>query len=232
MPSPLVVALDFSSSTDALALVDKLDPSRCRLKVGKEVFTHFGPDFVRQLVQRQFDVFLDLKFHDIPTTVAKACQAAADLGVWMINVHALGGPAMLKAARDSLSSHSNDGPLLIAVTILTNFDQGQLQQVGISHSVRDETLLLAKLAHESGCDGVVASPQEVALIKKSCPRLLTVTPGIRMTSDVLDDQNRIMTPRQAIEAGSDYLVIGRPITQSNDPMGALARIESQLGERT
>ncbi|WP_367607174.1 orotidine-5'-phosphate decarboxylase [Legionella sp. W05-934-2] len=228
MEKSIIVALDYASQVEALALIDQLDATRCRLKVGKEMFTRFGPDFVKLLVNRQFDVFLDLKFHDIPNTVAKACQSAADLGVWMVNVHASGGPAMLDAARQSLESYGTKRPLLIAVTVLTSFDQQQLHQIGIEHSIEQQVLLLADLASKAGCDGVVASALEASAIKQNTPSLLTVTPGIRLSDSSLDDQKRVMTPAKARKGGSDFLVIGRPITQAKNPMSVLQAIEKEL----
>ncbi len=228
MYKPVIVALDFSSKADALTLVEQLDPAKCRVKVGKEMFTRFGPDFVKELVGREFDVFLDLKFHDIPNTVANACQAAADLGVWMVNVHASGGPAMLQAANQSLETYGVSRPLLIAVTVLTSFDQNELSYIGIEHPMNEQVMRLTYLTSEAGCDGVVASPLEVSMIKQRYPSILTVTPGIRLSADAKDDQKRIMTPKKAIQAGSDFLVIGRPITQSQNPMKVLLCIEKEL----
>ena len=207
----IVVALDFDHINKAEAFVEKLDPQLCRLKVGKEMFTHFGPSFVTGLVDKNYDVFLDLKFHDIPNTVAKACQAAADLGVWMVNVHASGGPKMMEHARKSLDKYATDKPLLIAVTVLTSMDQQQL-------------------TYDCGLDGVVCSAQESSLLKSSIAQnFKLVTPGIRPVGSAKGDQIRVMTPKQAIQAGSDYLVIGRPITQSADPLATLIEINNSIG---
>lgn len=224
----ILVALDFNQADKALALVDQLDPSQCRLKVGKELFTAAGPEFVKQLHARDFEVFLDLKFHDIPNTVAKACAAAADLGVWMLNVHAQGGRKMLEAAAESLQSFGNDKPLLIAVTILTSMDNADLLELGLPNS---DVIVpkLAGLAKNSGLDGVVCSALEAKMIKQACGSdFLTITPGIRPANSQKDDQSRVMTPIKAVENGADYLVIGRPITQSENPSKALDDIFQQL----
>ena len=225
----IVVALDFDQKYTAEAFVDKLDPQLCRLKVGKEMFTHFGPSFVTSLVKQNFDVFLDLKFHDIPNTVAKACQAAADLGVWMVNVHASGGPKMMEYARESLDKYTTNKPLLIAVTVLTSMDQQQLAAIGINSTPEEQVLKLAKLTHDCGLDGVVCSAQESTLLKTNIAKdFQLVTPGIRPEGSNKGDQIRVMTPKQAIQAGSDYLVIGRPITQSADPLATLIEINNSI----
>ena len=226
--SKIIVALDFPTQDAAKQLYSKLDPDRCKVKVGKELFTSAGPDLVRDLVDSGFDVFLDLKFHDIPNTVAKACKAAAELGVWMMNVHALGGRAMMEAAREGLESKSKR-PLLIAVTILTSHSESQLQEIGLTDKIPDQVKRLAALAQSSGLDGVVCSPQEVGMLREMHDEsFCLVTPGIRPQGSDKGDQNRIMTPRQAVELGASYLVIGRPITQAPDPMAALAAIENEL----
>lgn len=225
----IVIALDFDQKYKAEAFVEKLDPQMCRLKVGKEMFTHFGPDFVSYLVNKKYDVFLDLKFHDIPNTVAKACQAAADLGVWMVNVHASGGPKMMEYARKSLEPYDNNKPLLIAVTVLTSMDQQQLNAIGIDSSPGEQVLKLAKLTRDFGLDGVVCSAQESSLLKSALGSdFKLVTPGIRPEGSSKGDQIRVMTPKQAIQAGSDYLVIGRPITQSADPLNTLININNSI----
>lgn len=230
----IVVALDFDQINEAEAFVDKLDPQLCRLKVGKEMFTHFGPRFVTSLVDKNYDVFLDLKFHDIPNTVAKACQAAAELGVWMVNVHASGGPKMMEYARTSLDKYKSNRPLLIAVTVLTSMDQQQLMAIGIDSSPKQQVLKLAKLTYNCGLDGVVCSAQESSLLKSSFYNdslekdFKLVTPGIRPEGSDKGDQIRVMTPKEAIQAGSDYLVIGRPITQSADPLNTLIDINNSL----
>lgn len=227
--SKVVVALDFNQLKQAYNFIDKLDPSLCKLKVGKEMFTHFGPDFVKYLVNKEFKVFLDLKFHDIPNTVAKACIAAADLGVWMLNVHASGGPVMLEQAYKSLDSLGLDRPLLIAVTVLTSMDQAQLSAIGINCSPAEHVLNLAKLTKHSGLDGVVCSAQEASMLKQQLGQdFVLVTPGIRPEGSNKGDQMRVMTPRQAVTAGSDYLVIGRPVTQSDDPIATLIEINNGL----
>lgn len=227
--SPIIVALDFPDEKSALRLVEQLEPGRCRLKVGKELFTRSGPDLVRKLVKQNFDVFLDLKFHDIPNTVARACQAGADLGVWMINVHAMGGRKMLEAAREALPVNSSN-PKLIAVTVLTSMTGDDLKEIGLESSPAEQVKKLATLTHDSGLDGVVCSPHEISLLRESLAfPFELVTPGIRPQWSVTGDQKRIMTPSEAIKVGSNYLVIGRPITQAEDPMAALERIEKELG---
>lgn len=224
----IIIALDYNQADAAFALADQLDPQRCRLKVGKELFTSAGPDVVKGLQQRGFDVFLDLKFHDIPNTVAKAVAAAAELGVWMVNVHAQGGAKMLQAAVDSLASYGKDRPLLIAVTILTSMSAADLQALGLA-APKVMVEKLAKLTADNGLDGVVCSAQEAAMIKQLCGKdFLTVTPGIRPKGSAQGDQQRILTPAQAMEQGADYLVVGRPITQSADPLAALNAIYNEV----
>lgn len=224
-PRRIIVALDFSTADAALALAERLDPANCRLKVGKELFTRAGPALVEKLAARGFDVFLDLKYHDIPNTVAAACRAAADLGVWMLNVHALGGPAMLRAAREALPAH---GPLLVAVTVLTSLDREQLEAVGLAGEPAEQVSRLAGLAGAAGLDGVVCSPREIGLLRRQMGEdFCLVTPGIRPAGSAEDDQRRVMTPAEALNAGADYLVIGRPITAAPDPLEALRAI--QLG---
>ena len=214
----LIVALDIKKQNQALALVDKLTPTNCILKVGSEMFTLFGSQFVQLLVSKGFKVFLDLKFHDIPNTVAQACVAAAELGVWMINVHALGGSAMMVAASQALIRYGKDRPLLIAVTILTSSTQQVLTEIGIELPIEEQVIRLALLAKNAGLDGVVCGALEVPEIKAVCGKqFLTVTPGIRLAGNALDDQARIVSVEQAVSLGSDYLVVGRPITQAEDP---------------
>lgn len=224
--SKIVVALDYADAKSAIALVDRLDPSLCKLKVGKELFTAAGPQLVEQLVARQYDVFLDLKFHDIPNTVAKACQAAANLGVWMVNVHASGGQPMMQAAREGLDKAFGDqAPLLIAVTVLTSMDAPTLHSLGIQRALPEQVLALATLTQQSGLDGVVCSAQEASMLRKALgPDFCLVTPGIRPKDSSKDDQTRIVTPADAIALGASYLVIGRPITQADDPIVALNTI--------
>lgn len=227
--TPVVVALDFENKAQALNLVSQLDPALCRLKVGKEMFTHFGPALVLELQQRKFEVFLDLKFHDIPNTVAKAVKAAADLGVWMVNVHASGGSRMMSAARESLISYGTDKPHLIAVTVLTSMEQGDLVELGISLTPQQQVVKLAALTQQAGLDGVVCSAQEATLLKQQFGKdFMLVTPGIRPASSAPDDQRRVMTPLQALHAGVDYMVIGRPITKAAQPLEALHAIVQEL----
>lgn len=226
--SKIIVALDYPTADSALALAQQLDPSRCKLKVGKELFTRSGPAVVESLVGQGFDIFLDLKYHDIPNTVAKACAAAADLGIWMVNVHTLGGQAMMEAARAAVGDHA-DRPLLIGVTLLTSMDQHTFEQIGLQGSIADTVNRLAGLANDSGLDGVVCSAQEASLLRQQYgPDFQLVTPGIRPANSVQGDQHRTMTPKQAIDAGSSYLVIGRPITGADNPMAALESIELEL----
>ena len=224
----IVVALDYARPQDALALVNQLDPALCRVKVGKELFTTAGPQLVESLVKLGFGVFLDLKFHDIPTTVGKACEAASRLGVWMLNVHASGGRDMMQAAREGVE-RSGQQPLLIAVTVLTSMNQTSLQQIGVNDPLQDQVLRLAKLTQASGLDGVVCSAQEASLLRKVLgDTFCLVTPGIRPVTASLDDQSRVVTPTDAIQMGASYLVIGRPITKAPDPLAALAAIQQEL----
>lgn len=228
MSSPLIVALDHASLEAALPLVDRLDPARCRLKVGKELFVRGGPQAVTALAARGFEIFLDLKFHDIPHTVAAAVHAAADLGVWMVNVHAGGGRQMMEAARAVLERHGLSTHL-IAVTVLTSLDDRALAETGVTRGASAQALHLAGLAAESGMAGVVCSAQEAGGVRERCgEHFLRVTPGIRPESARRDDQSRVMTPSGAVAAGSTHLVIGRPITQASSPMDALEAIERSL----
>jgi orotidine-5'-phosphate decarboxylase len=224
----IVVALDFADAGSALDLAGRLDPRRCRVKVGKELFTVAGPDLVRALVARDYEVFLDLKFHDIPHTVAAACRAAAGLGVWMMNVHASGGRRMMQAARDALGDHAQR-PLLIAVTVLTSMDAEDLAEVGVALPPAQQVMHLATLAHGCGLDGVVCSAMEAgALRERFGAGFRLVTPGIRPAGAAHADQRRVMTPRAAIAAGATDLVIGRPITAAPDPLAVISSIEQQL----
>ena len=226
----IIVALDYSNAADALNMVDQLDPTLCRVKVGKELFTRSGPALVEQLVKRDFQLFLDLKFHDIPNTVAGACAAAADLGVWMVNVHASGGRRMMETARERLERCSNR-PHLIAVTILTSLTQGDIEEVGYRGTPAENVLTLAQLAHQSGMDGVVCSPLEAGLVRKEiADDFLLVTPGVRPASAKRDDQQRVMTPADAMRIGSNYLVVGRPITAAAEPLLALQAIQAEIDE--
>ena len=226
--SPVIVALDFPYREHALEMADRLDPALCRLKVGKELFTREGPVILQDLHQRGFDVFLDLKFHDIPNTVAKACGVAADQGVWMVNVHASGGSRMMEAARKTVDQ-AGTGTLLIAVTVLTSMERSDLAEIGLDIDPLVQVKKLARLAEGSGLDGVVCSAQEaVALRQQAASGFKLVTPGIRPADSASDDQRRTMTPAEAIQAGVDYLVIGRPITQAIQPDDALRSILATL----
>jgi len=232
----VIVALDFPDAAQALALVERLDPKQCKLKVGKELFVRAGPALVEALAAKGFKVFLDLKFHDIPNTVAQACRAAADLGVWMVNVHASGGLKMMRAAREAVDQVANP-PKLIAVTVLTSMSGEDLRQIGLDTEPAEQVARLAKLAHSAGMDGVVCSAQEAALLRREIGAgFLLVTPGIRPAGSEVGDQSRILTPARAIAAGADYLVVGRPITQADDPVAALhainAEIDTSLGKQT
>lgn len=221
-PPPFIIALDFPTVAEALQLATRLDPSLCHVKVGKELFTQGGPGIIEHLIKLDYQVFLDLKFHDIPNTVAAACRAAADLGVWMMDVHAFGGTAMLEAARNSLEKVSHP-PLLMAVTVLTSLTESDLKALGITDKPLDQAHRLARLAQSAGMDGVVCSAHEANSLRKNLGQdFYLVTPGIRPASwENPDDQRRTMTPRQALAAGADYLVIGRPVTRAADPLQAL-----------
>lgn len=220
----IIIALDFKDEASTMALVEQLNPALCRLKVGKELFVRCGPSLVTKLINKGFDVFLDLKFHDIPNTVAAACQAAAELGVWMVNVHASGGRKMMQAARESIEK-CHHKPLLIGVTVLTSLSRQDIAEIGLDLEPQDQVLRLAKLARDSGLDGVVCSPQEVTALKQDIGKdFCLVTPGVRPAGSEAGDQQRIMTPAKALQAGSDYLVIGRPITAHPEPIKALEAI--------
>lgn len=223
----IIVALDYHDQSQCMALVDQLDPSQCRLKIGKEMFTLFGPALVERIQRAGFDVFLDLKFHDIPNTVAKAVTAAASLGVWMVNVHASGGRRMMEAAQHALDSVETP-PKLIAVTVLTSMASEDLADIGVALSPADHAQRLARLALDCGLDGVVCSAQEASSMKNLSAECLTVTPGIRPANSAGDDQRRVMTPEQALQNGSDYLVVGRPITQAASPASALQEIFASI----
>lgn len=226
--SRVIVALDYPDARGAIELASRLDPKSCKLKVGKELFTAAGPALIEQLRRPGFDIFLDLKYHDIPNTVASACAAAAALGVWMINVHALGGRAMMTAAREAVAKVAKP-PRLIAVTLLTSMGAGDMADVGLGGTPRDAVPRLARLAQGCGLDGVVCSPQEAALLRRECGKgFLLVTPGIRPSDAALNDQHRVATPRQAVADGADYLVVGRPITRAADPVAALLRINGEI----
>ncbi len=226
----IIVALDFADPAAARALAPRLDPRACRVKVGKELFTRAGPGIVEELAGRGFEVFLDLKFHDIPNTVAAACRAAAELGAWMVNVHAQGGRAMMEAARDAVAG-ARRPPLLTAVTVLTSLDDAQLREIGYDGDAQGLVSRLAGLAEQAGLDGVVCSPREAARLRaERRAGFVLVTPGIRPAGVTSDDQKRVMTPADALAAGADYLVIGRPITAAGDPLKALQAIRVGIGE--
>lgn len=241
--TPVIVALDFPSERDAMQLVEQLTPSLCRLKVGKELFTRCGPGLVKQLVDKNFDVFLDLKFHDIPNTVAQACKAAADIGVWMMNVHALGGEKMMQAAKEALvdkKTSNNEAPILIAVTWLTSSGQAELDALGLNFTPQEMVQRLTKMTQNAGLDGVVCSAQEAPVLRETMnDDFILVTPGIRLddtkasgqhaSSIQKDDQNRVVTPEKAMADGASYLVIGRPITQAEDPCRVLRTINDAIG---
>ncbi len=228
MERRIIVALDYPDADAARQFVAKVRPELCRLKVGKELFVAAGPAFVQELVGQGYDVFLDLKFHDIPNTVAHACKAAARLGVWMMNVHASGGPRMLSAAREALEAMPRRS-LLIAVTVLTSMGGDELKAIGVEADAEQQVLRLAGLTHVAGLDGVVCSAQEAPQLRSALgSEFLLVTPGIRPAGSEAGDQTRILTPAQALRAGSDYLVIGRPITQAADPLAALDSIAREI----
>ena len=224
----IIVALDLAEPDQAMQLLARLNPSLCRIKIGKELFTRSGPALVEKVTSSGFAVFLDLKFHDIPNTVAKACKAAAELGVWMINVHALGGRKMLEAASDAVAN-SATRPLLVGVTLLTSLDARDLREIGISSTVEEQVVRLASLAQQSGLDGVVCSAWEARSLRaRFGPDFCLVTPGIRPAGAMSQDQARTMTPAEALQAGADYLVIGRPVTQASDPLAALQAIQTEI----
>lgn len=230
---PILVALDYDDKKAALNLIDQLDPEMCRLKVGKEMFTLFGPELVKDIHERQFELFLDLKFHDIPNTVAKAVTAAAELGVWMTNVHASGGLAMMEAAKNALQPYGKDAPLLIAVTVLTSMSDEDLSLLGINVPAVEHVKRLANLTHQAGLDGVVCSAKEASILKAAFGADFSlVTPGIRPAGAAVGDQHRVMTPEDALRAGSDYLVIGRPITKAANPLSALTEIYHSITKQS
>jgi orotidine-5'-phosphate decarboxylase len=225
----IIVALDYSNPEQAIQMADRVEPTLCRLKIGKELFTAAGPTLVDELMNRGFEIFLDLKFHDIPNTVAQACKVAARMNVWMVNVHALGGRKMLVAAREAIEQ-SSQRPKLIAVTILTSMAQGDLTDLGIKSTPADMVMKLSELVRDAGLDGVVCSAQESSMLRtRFGGEFCLVTPGIRPATAESGDQSRVMTPGAAIQAGSSYLVIGRPITQAADPLQALLAINKEMG---
>jgi orotidine-5'-phosphate decarboxylase len=224
----VIVALDYPAVSPAMDLLDRLDPAQCRVKIGKEMFTRAGPAFVEQVASKGFEIFLDLKYHDIPNTVAAACAAAADMGVWMMNVHASGGRKMMTAAAERVAT-LRDRPLLIAVTILTSLGQDDIAEIGYGGTPADNVRRLAALAEDSGLDGVVCSPLEVSPLRNDrAASFLLVTPGVRPAGAATDDQKRVMTPGDAIRAGASYLVVGRPITGAPDPLASLAAINAEV----
>jgi orotidine-5'-phosphate decarboxylase len=223
----IIVALDFPSEKLCLDFLQNVDPEKCRVKVGKELFTRCGPALVNRINAEGYDVFLDLKFHDIPNTVAGALKAAADLGVWMVNVHASGGVRMLEASREALNF--TGAPLLIAVTVLTSMAPEDLLQISVNNTPQQQVQLLANLTVDAGLDGVVCSAQETDFLREQYPAdFQLVTPGIRPSGDSVDDQKRVVTPRSALEQGSNFLVIGRPITQAESPAEKLDSIIQEI----
>ncbi len=226
---PIIVALDYNNSAEALSLAARLDPSLCRVKVGKELHTAAGPQVIDALMKLGLEVFLDLKFHDIPNTVASACKVAASQGVWMMNVHASGGKKMLASARDAVEKGNGNRPLLIAVTVLTSLSQHELGEIGLQPDMKSAVLNYASLAFDTGLDGVVCSAQEATWLKARFGEAFQlVTPGIRLAEDAKGDQSRVVTPTDAIKMGSDYLVIGRSITAAPDPIATLHKINNDL----
>ena len=218
----IIVALDFSNTREALTLIDQLDPAACRVKIGNELFTTAGPSFVKDVIQRKFDVFLDLKFHDIPNTVARAVSVVAEMGVWMTNIHAVGGGVMMEQAKSALDSFVDSRPLLLGVTVLTSMAEAELQDVGMDCNLEEQVKRLAGLSNAVGLDGVVCSAAETSMLRASLPaEFCLVTPGIRRPEDAVGDQKRVVGPAQAIVNGSDYLVVGRPITRADSPLEAL-----------
>jgi orotidine-5'-phosphate decarboxylase len=229
MDKPIVIALDFESAASASKFLTQIDPSQCRVKIGKELFTASGPDFVKQVIAEGFDVFLDLKFHDIPNTVARAVAVAAEMGVWMLNVHASGGSAMMTQSREALMPFGADRPLLIAVTVLTSMAREDLQEVGLNCEPVEQVKRLAQLTANAGLDGVVCSAAETKILRQTIgPDFCLVTPGIRRAEDSVGDQKRVTGPAEAVANGSNYLVVGRPITQAESPLDALNQFNSAV----
>ena len=234
--NPLVVALDVASPDRALFLVERLRGVAGMFKVGKQLFTAAGPEIVRKIIAMGEHVFLDLKFHDIPNTVAMAGVEAARLGVSVFNVHAMGGSKMMRAVNEAVTETAEreriTRPLILGVTVLTSHTQDSLIEVGIDRKLEDQVINLAKLCEESGLDGVVASPHEIAPIRSAVEDsgFVILTPGVRPAGASLDDQNRVMTPTEAILAGANFLVIGRPITAANDPVDATRKILDEINQ--
>tara|TARA_B110000444_G_scaffold70694_1_gene66432 strand:+ start:571 stop:1254 length:684 start_codon:yes stop_codon:yes gene_type:complete len=226
MDNRVIIPLDLEYSA-AIDMASNFDPSNCRLKIGSQLFTSSGPKIIKELDSKGFEIFLDLKFHDIPNTVYEAVRSAADLGVWMINVHASGGKNMLEASKNALIDF-DEPPLLIAVTLLTSLSENSIQEIGLNN-LSEQVLRLAKLSHECELDGVVCASSDTVIIKQEFGKeFITVTPGIRPDQSNLNDQSRVSTPSEAVKNGSDFLVIGRPITESDDPAGALKDIYKQI----
>ena len=227
--SKIIVALDYPNEHEALSLAEMLSPQQCRVKVGKELYTAAGPSIIRELTSLGFEIFLDLKFHDIPNTTARACAVAADMGVWMVNVHASGGRKMLEKCMEALAGYGKEKPLLVGVTVLTSLSGQELNEIGINKTPEEQVLLLAKLCEQAGLDGVVCSAQEAGMLRRELhASFQLVTPGIRPNNTQKDDQKRTMTPTEALNMGVNYLVVGRPITQSSDPVAALAAIHEEI----
>lgn len=231
LPTPVIVALDFANEHDTLNFVRQLDPSLCQLKIGKELFTATGKNLAEKLIHQGFKLFLDLKYHDIPNTVAHACKVAADMGVWLVDMHVSGGRRMMEAAAEAVANHAQR-PKLIGVTVLTSMTQHDLNEIGLTQSPQQLVLNWANLAKNSGLDGVVCSAQEAAMLRQNLgSEFLLITPGIRLDTDNnSDDQRRIMTPKQALIAGSSYLVMGRPITQAQNPVALLRQINATAAQ--
>lgn len=224
----VIVALDFTDADTAKTFVNRVTPAQCRLKVGMELFTAAGPSLVEHLVVRGFDVFLDLKYHDIPTTVERACSRAAGLGVWMLNVHALGGKRMLMAAREAIE-RSTHRPLLVGVTLLTSHGDDELTEIGLEGGTERQVERLADIVKDAGLNGVVCSPAEAAMLRRRFgKKFVLVTPGVRQAGDAVDDQRRTRTPAEAVREGADFLVIGRPVTRAPDPAAVLDAINREI----
>lgn len=224
----IIVALDYPNADSALNMADQLDPELCRVKVGKELFTRCGPEIVKALQDRGFEVFLDMKYHDIPNTVAKAVKAAAELGVWMVNVHASGGRRMMEAARDELDK-ANLKTRLIAVTVLTSMERSDLAEIGLDIDPLEQVRRLALLTRDCGLDGVVCSAKEAPVLRQEIGSGFDlVTPGIRPSNASAGDQRRVVTPTEGLANGSSYLVIGRPITQADSPVAAAQAIQQEI----